>query len=298
MHLLGRLVAGTTALLAAASLSACTGTGGQSEADAASGAGAGDVHVTASFYPLAYVAEQVGGDRVTVTDLTPQGGHAHELELSPHEATDLSHADLVVHLGGGFQPAVDAAVQSAGVPALDGMAAIPDAQLREGDPHVWLNPLILAEISDQTATKLAEVDPEGAETYQQNAKELRAQLEELNAEYTDALAGCEGETVVTSHEAFGYLADAYGLRQEGVTGINPEAEPSPKRIREIKDVLQEAGAKTVFLESGDATQQQLGDTLGVEVGELNTLETGAPEGQDYLDVMRSNLANLQSGLDC
>ena len=262
--------------------------------------GEADISVVASFYPLAYLAERIGGDAVVVTDLTPPGGHAHDLELSPRQVAAIGKADVVMYLGDSFQPAVDDAVLQESTNSLDGMEVVDDNLLLPGDAHIWLDPMIMADLGDALAEQLSEADPGQAELFESNAQELREELEEINLEYEEALAGCKGETLITSHQAFGYMAQAYGLNQVGVTGINPDAEPSPKRIRELEQTMWESGATTLFFEAqtASATEQKLADALGVGTGHLETLESAPFAADDYVGALRANLEALRSGLEC
>lgn len=271
-------------------VAACGGGTSQSGGDAR-------VEAVTSFYPLTYVVQEVGGDRVAVTDLTPGGGEAHDLELSPRQVAQVSGAEVVVYLGGGFQPAVqDAAKQSSGL-VVDAADAVPTDLVIPNDPHIWLNPLIMADIGDRVAEALTEKDPEGHAQYEAGAAQLRAKMESLNDRYASELAGCEGATLVSSHAAFGYLAAQYDLEQVGITGMDPEVEPSPKRLREIQQLLEDRDVDTVFFESTDASDQRLADSLGVRAGHLNTLES-TPAGGDYVSVMETNLTELAEGLTC
>ena len=286
-------------------LGGCSGgSGAESPGDAADQAGqvteGGDIDVIASFYPLAYLAERIGGDAVTVTDLTPKGGHAHDLELSPRQVSAMDNADVVFYLGDSFQPAVESAVLQSSATSLDGMEVITDDMQLPGDPHIWLDPMIMASMGDALAQQLSAVDPKQADLFQANAASLRDELEEINQEYQDALADCKGETLITSHEAFGYMANAYGLNQVGVTGLNPEAEPSPKRIRELEKTMADTGATTLFFETqtASATEQKLADALGVGTGHLETLESGPIAADDYVGALRANLEALRQGMNC
>src|SRR3954452_11195302 len=101
-------------------------------------------HVVASFYPLAFVAERIGGDGVSVTNLTPAGAEPHDFELSPKDVARVQKADLVLYLSHGFQPAVEKAIGDAGGAQLDALDGI--ALHRDGDPHVWLDPVLFARI--------------------------------------------------------------------------------------------------------------------------------------------------------
>ncbi len=307
-----------TALAAALALSSCSG--GASADDA----GSGDrVDVTAAFYPYQFVAERVGGDAVEVTNLTKPGGEPHDLELSPRQVGGLAETALVVY-SAGFQPAVDEAVeQQAQDRALDVLTTVElrdaapeqdhedhaedgtdeahEEHADEGgaDPHVWLDPARLATIGQAVADRLAEVDPDGAQGYRSRAAALTADLTALDEELRTGLASCARTRIVTSHGAFGYLADAYGLTQVSIAGLSPEAEASPQRFAELAEQAEADGTTTVFFEElvSPKVAQALAREVGAQAVVLSPLE-GAPEQGDYLTAMRADLAALRTALDC
>lgn len=257
----------------------------------------GRVEVLASFYPLQYVAERVGGNDVVVSSLTPPAAEPHDLELSPGQVRSIGEVDLVVYLSE-FQNATDEAVAArAPEHVVDAIAATDRAS---ADPHFWLDPTRLAAVAQDVADELALVDPDNALAYQERADALAADLTTLDGEYAATLARCEGATLVTSHEAFGYLADRYGLLQEGISGIDPDAEPSPARLREVRSIVEAADVSTLFFEVlvSPKVTQTLADDLGVTTAVLDPLEGHVDEQVDYLEVMRANLVALDAGLTC
>ena len=282
-----------------------------------SGAPADEVPVVAvASYPLAFLAKAVGGDQVIVEDVSTKGD-AHHLELTPAQVQAVGKADLAVHLSGGFQPAIDDAIRVTGVRSLDAMDAVPTGQQIAGDPHIWLNPLLAADVADALAAQLSELDPGEANYYESNAASLREKLEETDREYAEVLAKCQGETMLTSHEAFGYMAARYDMEQVGVLGVDPDAEPSPARVGEVLQIIGDRGISTLFVEpSGthahDAdedhedeghhhsheNQTKLAQTLGVRGVELDPLETQIDAERDFLAVLHSNLHALSEGLSC
>lgn len=275
--------------------------------DGSDGDEAGRVQVAASFYPLAFVAEEVGGALVEVDNLTPPGAEPHDLELSAGQVRDLSEADLVVYLGGGFQPSVEDAIAEVDGEVVDALASQeellepPASEEDEGpfDPHVWLDPERTAAIARSLGDRLGEIDPDNADAYRSNAAALESSLEALDAEYEDGLAECERRSVVTSHEAFGYLAAAYDLEQVGIAGIDPEAEPSPRRLVEVAEFVERTGVTTIFFEvlvSPDVAETVAEET-GVKTARLDPLE-GPPEEGDYFTAMRANLEALRQALGC
>ncbi|WP_084126849.1 metal ABC transporter substrate-binding protein [Demequina sp. NBRC 110054] len=310
----------SAALAAAASsvllLSACS----TSTDDSASASSDSDLPlIAASFYPLQFVAEQVGGDLIDVLPLAQPGVEPHDLELSPATVRSLSKADLVLYLTD-FQAAVDDAIESTGVTGLDVTDYVTlmdgddedehedeeheDEEEEEHDhgdvdPHFWLDPTLLAEYADAVADAFGEIDPDNADTYTANAEALNTELEQIDADYTEGLASCERTTIVTSHSAFGYLAAAYGLTQESIAGIDPDTEPSPARLRELRTIVEETGTTTVFTEDAVSANvaKSLAEDAGVETTVLSPIETVA-DGEDYIEVMNTNLETLRSALGC
>lgn len=300
---------------AATALSACTG----STVGTLAGAPAGTVRVLASFYPLQLVAQQVGGDRVRVDSLTPPGAEPHDVELSPAQVSAVETADLVVYLSG-FQAAVDDAVQQvrprhvldaathAGLldlgteQASEGTAplGVPGAAASSLDPHFWLDPSRMPALVEDVATALAQVDPAGAAQYHAAATRLSARFTDLDAAYTAGLADCRRHVLVTSHEAFGYLALRYHLQQVGISGLDPETEPSPARLAQVGDVVRREGVTTIFFETlaSPKVARTLASDLGVQATVLDPLESVTGPGVDYFSVAQTNLSTLRSALGC
>ncbi|BEL09370.1 zinc ABC transporter substrate-binding protein [Actinoplanes sichuanensis] len=292
-------------------LPALTGCGGDS-------AGAdGKLSVVTAFYPLQFVSERVGGDAVTVSTLTKPGAEPHDVELTARQVGAVADAGVIVYLGG-FQPAVDDAVkQNGGDRALDATTAVEmisaqeaDDHAEEGeahaeesggtDPHVWLDPTRLASIADKVAERLGKADPAHAADFTARAAALRTELTTLDGEFKTGLADCTRRELVTSHTAFGYLANRYELAQIGITGIDPEAEPSPQRLAEVAAEAREHGTTTIFFET--LVSPKVAETIAKEVGAqtavLDPIEGLTDDSADYFSVMRANLTALKLGLEC
>jgi zinc transport system substrate-binding protein len=248
--------------------------------------------VAVAVYPLEFVAERVGGAGVAVSNVTPAAAEPHDLELTPSQVVAVSEADLLVYLGGGFQPTVEDLARDLGDRAMD---VSDDAA---SDPHVWLDPTRLAAVGSAIADRLEVIDPDG-DGYRERAERLAAELSELDAEYESGLADCTRRELVTSHEAFGYLADRYGLRQIGITGIDTEAEPSPQGLAEVADFVRERRVEVIYSER--LLPADLAETIAAESGArtavLDPLESQPQEG-DYFTAMRANLQALRGGLGC
>jgi zinc transport system substrate-binding protein len=304
--MIGRLATAIVAIALVCAGAAC----GES-----SGAGAdGKVRVVAAFYPLAEAAQQVGGTDVHVTNLTPIGAEPHDLELTPKSVDHILDADVIVEMGHGFQPAVEqAAKQRSGttVVVLDELPiGAGDKQVEEGnkhglDPHVWLDPTLMAHIVDAVRAALVKADPAHADDYTARARTYATKLQQLDGEYRAGLHDCRVHDFVTSHEAFAYLAKRYGLHQLGVAGVSPEQEPSPDRIASLADLARREHVRVIFTE--DFVSARIADTVAREAGGVRTevlspleglTEDQQHAGDDYVSVMRSNLRKLQSALGC
>jgi zinc transport system substrate-binding protein len=266
----------------------------------------GTVQVVGSFYPLAWVAERIGGNRVEVTDLTPPGVEAHDVNLSARQVADIHGADVVLILGYlGFQPQVEeAARQSSGrvVEVAKGIDLHPSQERGlAGDPHVWLDPVLMERIAGVVSDALIAADPQGATDYGQRSTATLTELADLDAAYRSGLAHCRFGEFVTTHEAFGYLASEYGLDQLGIEGLTPEAEPSADQLRAAEEAITSGiAAPAVFYEGTDEGKrvgQSVARSAGVPAVPLGTLEFD-PAPEDYLSVMRANLGMLEEGLQC
>jgi zinc transport system substrate-binding protein len=313
-----RSLPATVGLVAATALLAGCGALG----DDSSGDGR---RAVASFYPLAWVTERVTGDGWTVENLTQPGQEPHDLDLSIAQTAALEQADLVV-LEEGFQPAVDAAAENTDADVVDAAAVVDlvpateDAHdhdhKHEGegehadeeghdhgdlDPHFWLDPLLVADFADAVADELGQVDPDGAQTYADNAADLRAELEAVDEEYTSGLASCERSATVVSHQAFGYLS-RYGLEFEAIAGLSPDAEPTAADLAHLQELITEDGVTTVFSERlvSPKMADTLADDMGVTSAVLDPIEGLSDEtsDEDYLSLMRENLTALQQANGC
>jgi zinc transport system substrate-binding protein len=259
------------------------------------GSSSGGADVVASLYPLAFAAETIGGPAVEVSNLTPPGTEPHDVELSVSDVESIRSADIVLYLGSGFQPAVERAVEGGDAEAIDLLAG----QALEGeegvDPHVWLDPLRYAEIAKRIGQALDR---------QPAAQQFELKLRDWHEEFERGLSECERREIVTSHDAFGYLAERYDLEQIAISGLSPEAEPTPGELERVVAEVRASGATTVFFET--LVSPRIAETVareaGVDTATLDPLEGLTEEdiagGADYFSVMQRNLDALRKALGC
>ena len=271
-------------LLAAALLAGCASRSG----------GDGRIDVAASFYPLAYAAEQIGGRRVGVDNLTPPGAEPHDLEVSPRDVQRIRDADVVLLLGGGFQPQLEDAAGTGKrvlrVLEIPGLEPFPNR-----DPHVWLDPVRFSLVAERVGRALGRPA---------RAHALARRLRRLDAQYRRGLERCARRDLVTSHDAFAYLAARYHLHAIPITGLSPEAEPSPRALERVVRLVRATGTTTVYTEP--LASSRIAATIARETGArtavLNPIEGLTSEeqsrGEDYFSLMRANLAALRAGLEC
>ncbi|NUP16151.1 MAG: zinc ABC transporter substrate-binding protein [Streptomyces sp.] len=311
-HISGIALAAVTAL-GIGSLSACS-------SDSAAAGNTEKFDVMASFYPLAFLAEQIGGDHVKVTSLTEPGQEPHDLEVSAQQRGQIEESDAALFLKG-LQPSVDEAVEQSGlktkIDAADltsleqhgsevgGHAAEHDEEHghdEEGgkDPHIWLDPVKYAEVAKGVGAAFEKADPDHAADYKKNTEALVKRLDGLNTQFKDGLAKTGSKVFITTHAAFGYLAERYGLTEEAIAGLDPESDPSAARVKDLEKMAKADGVTTVFYETlvSDKTAKTIAADSGLKTDVLDPLEgiTDKSRGADYFQVMESNLKALRTAL--
>ena len=274
---------------------------------------AAQLTIVTAFYPLQFVAQRVAGDHATVANLTQPGAEPHDLELTPRQVASLTTANLVIYEKG-FQPAVDEAVlQSENPEVIDTTTAVPLPPLTSGDelshgegarddhmaldPHVWLDPAAMSRIAQEVESRLVMIDRAHAADYVHNTRALEMDLRKLDRSFRTGLQHCVRTEFITTHAAFGYLAERYHLTQVGISGLNPDSEPSPARIADVQRIAREYRLTTIFSETlvSPALAQAIAGDLGLRTDVLDPIEgvTTESRGNDYLSIMASNLTALR-----
>lgn len=322
MNVRRRLIpAALASALGLGALTACS-------SDSAASGNTDKFDVVASFYPMAFLAEQIGGDHANVTSLTEPGQEPHDLEISTKQRAQLEEADAALYLKG-LQPAVDEAVSQTGIKTkIDAAglthledhgtgghghegeeghseeahseAAPSEEEEHARDPHVWLDPVKYAEIAQGVGKAFEKADPDHAADYKKNTEALVKKLNGLNSDFENGLKNTKTKVFFTNHAAFSYLAERYGLTQEAISGIDPESEPSAARVKELQQEARADGVTTVFYETlvSDKTAKTLARDANLKTDVLDPLEgiTDKSRGDDYFQVMEANLKALRTAL--
>ncbi|WP_437065770.1 metal ABC transporter substrate-binding protein [Streptomyces sp. enrichment culture] len=296
--------------------------------DSAAPGDTGTFDVVASFYPMAFLAERIGGEHVHVTSLTQPGQEPHDLEISARQTAQLEESDAALYLKG-LQPTVDEAIgQSPIATKIDASALTTleehgteaghgeehgdehgdehghdhdhDHDHEGGDPHIWLDPVRYAEVAEGVGKAFQKADPDHAADYRANTATLVKDLKALDAKFRTGLANRETDVFVTTHAAFGYLAERYGLTEEAISGLDPDTEPSGARVKDLQKIAKEDGVTTVFYETlvSDKTAKTLAGDTGLRTDVLDPVEgiTDHSRGEDYFQVMEANLTALRTAL--
>jgi zinc transport system substrate-binding protein len=268
--------------------------------------------IVVSIFPLLEFAGAVAGEDAEVSLLLPPGAGVHTWQPRASDIIRMSEADVFVHVGGGLEPWVGDFLASLSNRRLRVMAVADFLEMEKGDhpgeaadPHVWLDFGIDRKIVGRLAAQLGEIDRARAAGYADRASVYDRKLEDLDRQYAEGLAACANRVLLLAgHEAFGYLARRYGLRQLSLSGLSPDAEPTPKAVISMIETARRQEVGAVFREAGESPR--LADLLAEEIpAKVFVLNTGAnlsrqdlAAGSTFLDLMRANLVNLKQGLGC
>ncbi len=270
--------------------------------------------VSTSFYPLEFLAKEIGGNLVTVKNITPAGSEPHEYEPTQQQIIDIQNADLLLYNGAGLESWTTKVEQANPKPKsiLELSKSFELSELEEDgkkvqDPHIWLSPNNYIRMAKFVNTTLQQNQSKDNQAIiQKNTESLILRLETLSNNFKSKLnpANCKNTKFVTNHEAFNYLAKDYGLEDLSISGLSPEAEPTSKELADLASIIKTNNIKYVLTET--IASPKLAQTLAKEVG-ITTLEMNPLEGLDdqeiaggknYINIMESNLANLATALDC
>lgn len=279
------------------------------------------IKVVTTFYPMYDFTKNIVGNLGDVELLIPAGTEPHDYEPSAKDIAKITDSDVFVYnsleletwvkdvLENVDQKKVTVVDASQNITLMDGVAhEDEDEEEHEGhehelDPHVWLNPVLAKKEVETIRDALIKRYPEHKETLEKNATTYLEKLTELDQEYQAAFKLAKNKTFVTQHAAFGYLAKQYGLTQESIAGISPDQEPSPSRLAELKKYIEANHVSVIYFETTASSKvaKTLAKETGIELAVLNPLESLTQKeqdaGEDYISVMKENLAALKKSIN-
>ncbi len=271
------------------------------------------IKIAASFYPLYNFAQEVGGNKVRVTNVTPAGAEPHDYEPSPRQLINAQQSQIFIYDGGTMEPWISKFLPdyqhivvkaSKGISLQAGQDENGVISTKIQDPHFWLDPVLAEQIIANIQNGLVKARPADKKYFEVRAKIYEDKLAKLDKEYRQGLSNCKFNTIITSHAAFGYLAKEYNFKALSIAGISPDQEPSPAKLAELSQLVKKEGIKYIFFER--LTSPRLADTIAKETGAKTIVfdpieglsQSEQKQGKDYLSIQRENLSNLKTALSC
>jgi len=267
--------------------------------------------IVTTIFPLSEFAREITGSQNQIYQLIPTSSEIHDFQLRPSDLSTLRSAQLLVRIGGQLEPWLDRIMVSFDPKKLTTVSFIEILKdsyypaLKPEDPHLWLNFEADQLLIKQLTGVLADLDPARADSYRKNSQALTEKLRQLDHQYQQSLAGCRGrDLVIAGHQAFGYLAARYGLNQISLTGLNPEPQPTPRKLQEVINLVRARQIKSIFYESSTppAYAKQISRETGTKLYRLSTgvdlSKKEIQEQKSFLSLMEDNLKILIEGLGC
>jgi zinc transport system substrate-binding protein len=275
------------------------------------------ITVAASFYPIAEIVQRVGGDDVELLALTAPGIEPHDSELSAKQLDELSKADIVFYIGGGFQPDLEKAIASlpattVAIDLLKSVDLIASKEEEDGhdhghsdiDPHIWLDPANMAKMAAAVAQEIAKVQTSLTPGLTERQTDYANELTAVGTLIDKTFASCERKELVTAHDAFTYFARRANLTTVPIAGVDPETEPSAKDLEATAAIAKKSNVTTVFFEEilPKAFADTVAQLVGAQVASINAVETISQSDLDagvtYSSIMKSNISAISTALGC
>ncbi len=272
------------------------------------------LNVVASFYPLADFAQNIGGDKIQISTIIPSGAEPHDFEPTPSSIKMLIDADVLIYNGAGLEPWLPhllEGVDNEGLSKVDTTAGIEllaaDGHRHdrgEFDPHTWLSPPIAKRQAKAIKDAFQKSDPSNSQYYGQNFAAYSEKLDALDFELKSAFSTCKRKDILITHATLSYFCKEYGCNQMAITGVNPEAEPSPAELIKIIEQAKEKNVRAVFFESliNPKSAELISKEINGYVLSFNSVhgltDDEKERGEDYHSLMKGNIANIKKALDC
>lgn len=270
------------------------------------------ISVYTSFYVMYDLAKKIGGDKINLTNLVPAGTEPHDWEPTPTDVANIEKSNVLIYNGAGMESWMDKILETINNDKLIAVETSKDLKLLDNvhededlkyDPHVWLNPMLAKKQMESIKNALVEADPANKDYYETNYNNNAKKFDDLDKEFKDTIDKFQKKDIVVAHQAFGYLCDAYGLKQVAIEGLNAESEPTPAKMAEVTKFAKENNVKYIFFE--ELISPKVSETIAKEIGAktevLNPLEGLEEEdikaGKEYFSVMRENLEALKKALE-
>lgn len=261
--------------------------------------------VYTSFYPLYFLADEIGGTNIDLKMVIPSGVDSHDYEPSMKQLKEIEQAEIFIYNGADFESWADKLIgtivdEEKTLKASEAVELISDNGI--SDPHIWLNPENMSIIGKKIKDRFILIDEKNKDEYEKNFNELSKRLITLDNQFMDELKNKKKDTILVSHSAFAYMAERYNFHQLSVAGISPEQEPSPRTIANIIEIVEREDYEYIFLETlaNPKTVDIIAEETNLKTLILNPMEGLTEEeqnkGEDYISIMEKNLENLKKAL--
>jgi zinc transport system substrate-binding protein len=283
-------------LLSLLTLAGCGGVQNSADTDN------GKLKVYTSFYAIYDFVNKIGGDKIELTNVVPTGTEPHDWEPAIKDMASFENCDILFYNGAGMESWIEKVQSSVSnnleyVELSDGIA-----DENAADPHIWLSPANAKLMAERIAEVLSQADAENAAYYGNNLSDFEQKLDELDKNYKTVTTSFKNKDIVVSHEAYSYLCAEYGLNQVSIDGISADSEPSPEKMKQLVNYINDNNIKYIFYEEllSPKTAQTLATETGAQLLPLNPFEGLTDDeiaaGEDYISVMEENLNNINTAL--
>jgi zinc transport system substrate-binding protein len=271
----------------------------------------GTIDVVVTLYPWQYLAKQIGGEYVTVTNIVPPGAEPHDFAPLPQDIAAIYASDIFVLHGAGLDPWAETltpedftTANHATIVMTANVALLPSEADGGHDPHIWLDPVLMQSAVATLRDTFSTFDPGHAADYAANATAVMTDLQALDEQLATVRSTCELGNIIVAHDAFTYFGDRYDITIHPILGMNPNETPSARALADLTDIAVAEGIDYIFFET--LASSELAETLASEVGArtlvLNPLEglttEQAAAGEDYSSLMKQNIVNLKTAMHC
>ena len=257
------------------------------------------VRVAVTIFPVFDLVKKIGGKKVFVKQIIPFGQEPHSFEPTPKEIIDISNSELFIFTGLG----IDYWAKDIGAIAEDKRINLSKfIQIKNNDPHFWLDSDNLALVAKEVTKKLSIIDIKNKNYYNQNLEKYLFELNEMNEKFKKTLSKCKLDTIIVTHDGFKYLANKYNFNTVAILGLSPDEKPSAKTLSDIIDLVKSKHISTVFFEEliPTITIETISNECNVSISELSPLGNIPQEKTrfDYSQLMYHNLKQLKGALHC
>lgn len=290
---------------------------------------AGKPMVSVSTFSLWEVANAVAGDVIDVHSIVPLGSDAHMFSPNPVQVAEISDSAMFIYNGAGFEiwaenlthtlPKTTQILDMSEHVTLQQSKEEHHDEAEDGDahhdehanhdhggydPHYWLDIDNMIKMTQTLDGEFSKLLPMKGEQFHKNALTYIAELQKLKLEFSTGLAECKNRTLISNHDAFGYLTHANRLENVSVIGLSSDEQPSAKTVAHVVEVVKEHGMKTIFFEEliNDNVSQTIARETGAKAVPLQPLENISEDElkshQTYLSIMRENLKKLREAMEC